>query len=161
VLSSGSKSAQRQATDRQLRSMEAAALKRLKVPSSWVPIQHGCPGGHCYLVAAPSSRVVAQVPGVLRASGIQPPGSLRAAEPVALLRASHWSTASTDPLVVACKTIHAGSANGLAVCQDAGRVGPTLINVLVGPYQPCHRVTCSDPGKTKVYAWSVAYPTGR
>ena len=157
---SGGSNAARHVTERQMHVLETAALNRLKFPGGWVRIKRGCPAGRCYLVAAPSSTVVAQMPGLLRASAIEPPGSFRAAEPVSLLKASHWSTNSRDPLVIACKTISTRGVGGLAVCQDAGRFGPTLVNVLVGPYQPCHKITCSDPGRTKVYAWSAAYPTG-
>jgi hypothetical protein len=143
-----------------MRALETAALKRLKFPSGWARMERGCSPGQCYVVDRPSSTVVAEMPALLRASGIQPPGSFRVAEPVAMLRASHWSTASRDPLVIACRTIQTRGSAGLMVCQDAGRFGPTLVNVLVGPYQPCQKVSCSQPGRTEVHAWSVAYPTG-
>jgi hypothetical protein len=161
MLWTRSSNAPPQITAGQERAMEARALDRLKFPSGWARTRQGCLTGRCYLVAAPSSSVAAMMPALLRLWGVKPPGSLRAAEPVALLKADHWSTDSHDPLVIACKAIHGRATGELAVCQDAGRVGPTLVNVLIGPYQSCHNVTCSDPAKTEVAAWSVAYPTGR
>jgi hypothetical protein len=153
-------SAPKQVTAGQIRALEAAALQQLKFPSDFVRTERGCSSGRCYLVAAPSTQVAGEVPGMLRASGLKPPGSFRAAEPVAQLKAARWTTTSPDPLVVACKAIPTQGTAALVVCQDGGRFGPTLVNVLVGPYQPCHNVTCSDPRKTEVHAWSVAYPTG-
>jgi hypothetical protein len=149
-----------QVTAGQIRSLEAAALKRLKFPSSFVRTGQGCSSGSCYVVAAPSTQVAGEVPALLRASGMKPPGSFRAAEPVALLKAAHWTATSSDPLIVACKAIPLSRTSALVACQDGARFGPTLVNVLVAPYQPCHNVTCSDPRKTEVHAWSVAYPTG-
>ena len=154
-------SAPKPATARQIRGLETAALQRLKFPSDFVRTEKGCLDGTCYLVGAPSTQVAGEVPGLLRGLGMKPPGSFRAAEPVALLKAAHWTTTSSDPLVVACKAIPAHGTGALVVCQDGGRFGSTLVNVLVGPYQPCHKVTCSDPRKTLVHAWSVAYPTGQ
>jgi hypothetical protein len=153
-------SAPKRVTAAQIRSLEVAALQRLKFPSEFVRTTRGCPRGSCFLVDAPSTQVAAEVPALLRASGMKPPGSFRAAEPVALLKAAHWTTTSPDPLVVACKAIPVRGTGALVACQDGGRFGPTLVNVLVGPYQRCQKGTCSGPRKTEVQAWSVAYPTG-
>jgi len=147
-----------QPSQRQILAMQSAALQRLRFPSDFVRLARGCSTDRCYLVAAPASSVAAIMPGLLRTAGIQPPGALRAAEPIAQLRFSHWSTASRDPFVIACKTAYTPTHTALAICQDAGRVGQTLINVLVGPYQPCHTQACSDPSKTEVLAWSAALP---
>jgi hypothetical protein len=98
------------------------------------------------------------MPGLLRADGIQAPGQLRAAEPVAALKLAHWSIASHDPLVIACKTAHSSSGDPLNVCQDAGRVGTTLINILVTPYRACRNHSCVEPRTTEVVAWSMALP---
>src|SRR5207248_4432582 len=97
------------------------------------------------------------VPGLLRSAGVQPPGRLAQAEPVAQLRRAHWSTTTRDPLVVACKPTHIAGTT-LTQCQDAGRVGPTLINVLITPYHRCQDHTCAELNKTYVYAWSMEFP---
>ena len=70
----------------QMRALEIAALERLKFPSTFVRTDSGCMTGRCYVVAAPASQVTSLVPGIMRAHGMQPPGSLRSAEPVAALR---------------------------------------------------------------------------
>ena len=147
-------------TDRQLLAMELDALRRLRFPAEFVPTVNGCPRGRCYLVGRPADQVVADIPGLLRKSGIQPPGALRVAEPIALLKQGHWSTASRDPYVIACKTTSSPGQTPLTECQDAGRVGDlTLVNVLTAPYEACHRATCQDPRRTLVIAWSAAFPT--
>jgi len=158
VAPKGGGSVNQRASERQILAMESAALQRLRFPADFVRIERGCSTARCYLVAGSASRVAATMPGLLRAAGVQPPGGLRTAEPVSLLRRAHWSTASRDPLVIACKTIYTRAERPLTACQDAGRVGQTLINVLIRPYQPCHSRTCSDPSKTEILAWSVAFP---
>jgi hypothetical protein len=138
--------------------METAALARLKFPQDFVRRANGCTTARCYVVAAPSQRVVSMMPGLLRSYGLQPPGSLRFAEPIAALKAGHWSTSSRDPLVIACKTSYSSSHAALTSCQDAGRVGDTLVNVLVRPYEPCNKESCAQPTKAEVLAWSAALP---
>lgn len=146
-------------TERQILAMETAALKRVKFPQNFVRVERGCTVARCYLVAAPSSQVAAGMPGLLRSSGVQSPGSLRSAEPVAALKAGHWSTDSRDPYVIACKTSFTSTNTPLTRCQDAARVGETLINVLVRPYEPCNKPSCAQTGKAEVLAWSVALPS--
>lgn len=150
----------RPASGPQMRAMESAALERLHFPASFVRLSRGCPVGRCYLVRTPATRIVAIMPGLLRSAGLQRAGALRAAEPVAALRQTHWSTAFPDPLVIACKTVYTSARQPLGMCQDAGRFGATLVNVLVTPYAPCHQRSCVKPGMTEVIAWSVAFPTG-
>ena len=108
--------------------------------------------------AAIASRVASMMPGLLRSSGIQAPGALRAAEPVSALRAGHWATGFRDPMVIACRTSYTSAKALLTSCQDAGRVGKTLINVLVRPYASCAKQTCVQPGKAEVLAWATALP---
>ena len=150
-----------QISERQLRAMELAAVHRLNLPRAFVRLEKDCMTGRCYLVSTPSTHVAAIMPGLLRAAGFQPVGRLISAEPVAMLKQDHWSTGSRDPLVIACRTEYASSGQPLGVCQDAGRVGPTLINVLVTPYHPCQKQTCADPRRTEVLVWSAAFPTNR
>jgi hypothetical protein len=145
-------------SDAQARTMALRALHRLRLPSEFVRVAKGCSAGHCYLVAGSSTQVAARMPGLLRAAGLQRPGELRAAEPIAMLKAAHWSTASHDPLVIACKTVYTSSRQPLRICQDAGRIGPTLINVLVTPYRTCRHHTCVKPRLTEVVAWAVTLP---
>lgn len=151
-------SANRPSSPRQTQAMEAAALARLALPKGYVRLSHGCAASRCYVVGQPATRVAAALPGLMRGAGIKPPGQLRSAEPIAQLRSAHWVTGSNDPLVIACKTVAAKSGWHEPVCQDAGRVGPTLVNVLVEPYQPCHRPSCTQLGRSEVLAWAVAFP---
>lgn len=138
--------------------MEAAALSRLSLPRSYVRVEHGCAATRCYVVPLPAARVAAALPGLMRAAGIQAPGQLKSAEPIAQLRSAHWIVGSRDPLVLACKTVGTKAGWRQPVCQDAGRVGPTLVNVLVEPYQACHRPSCTDLGRSEVLTWAVAFP---
>lgn len=154
------KPAQPRASETQIRAMEAAALQRLRLPHEFKRLGNGCPVGLCYAISAPSGEVEALMPRLLRAAGLQPLGPLRAAEPVAQLEASHWSTASRDPLVLACKSISASPTSPLQTCQDAARVGPTLVNVLLRPYIACRKSVCVNLRKTEVVAWAVALPGG-
>ena len=156
----GSGTAHSHVTEQQVLAMQSSALNRLKFPASFVRVQRGCLKGRCYLVASPASRVTTMVPRLLRLAGMQTPGKLLAAEPVAMLRADHWSTASHDPLVVACKTTDTSAQLPLRTCQDGARIGQTLVNVLIAPYRPCGNATCADPRRTEVVTWSVAFPTG-
>jgi hypothetical protein len=146
-------------TEAQMRAMEHAALQRLRLPSDFVRVKKGCSSDRCYLVSSPSTQVVAAMPSLLRADGIQRPGPLRAAEPIAGLKLRHWSTASRDPLVIACTTTHSASGEPLGVCQDAGRVGSALLNVLVTPYRACSTHACVESRVTEVLAWAVALPS--
>ena len=159
VAPKGGRGASQHASARQLLAMQSAALGRLRFPGDFVPIDRGCVGGRCYFVAAPAGRVAAIVSGLLRSVGVQPPGRLKAAEPVSLLRLAHWSTTSADPLVVACRTGYTPARMPLSECQDGGRVGQTLVNILIRPYQPCHNRSCSDPTRTEVFAWAIALPS--
>src|SRR5437588_5198554 len=104
VAIGGHRKANRPPSTGELRTMEAAALGRLKFPQDFVRAHHGCTTPRCYLVGAPASRVASMMPGLLRSSGIQAPGALRAAEPVSALRAGHWATGFRDPMVIACRT---------------------------------------------------------
>lgn len=140
--------------------MQSSALARLHLPAAYVRTKTRCAASRCYVVASPSSRVAALMPGLLRSAGFQSPGRLKVAEPTALLRLTHWSIGSSDPYVVACKTVDTTAKAKLGVCQDAGRVGSTLVNVLVEPYQSCREPRCTEPGRTEVLTWSVANPTG-
>lgn len=158
AVSNGGRQLNQQASERQMAAMQSAAMKRLDFPGDFVRIDRGCSVSDCYLVASPASRVAAIVPRLLRAAGVQPPGRLLAAEPVSMLRLDHWSTTSSDPLVIGCKTTYTSADRPVSKCQDAGRVGQTLINVLIAPDQPCHDNTCSNPAKTEVFAWAVAFP---
>lgn len=153
-------SATAQPSERQLLAMQSAALGRLKLPDDFVPLSRGCTTDRCYLVAAPASDVTRLMPTLLRSAGIQPAGSLRAAEPVGLLKLAHWSTDSRDPLVIACKAIDTPAQRELSTCQDGGRVGQTLVNVLVKPYEPCNRQACTESGTTEVLTWATAFPSG-
>jgi hypothetical protein len=146
-------------TAHQMMALELGALQRVKFPSSFVSTRQGCMTGRCYVVAAPSSRLATLMPGIMRAHRVQPPGALRSAEPITALRKAHWSTASADPYVVACKTGYTPSHAAMTSCQDGYRVGQTLVNVLVSPYQPCANHACSDPSKSLVSEWSVTLPT--
>jgi hypothetical protein len=154
----GHSKAKRAPAERQLRAMEAAALTRLKFPQDFVRRTHACTTARCYVVAASSQRIASMMPGLLRSYGFQAAGSLRFAEPIAALKAGHWSTSSRDPLVIACKTSHSSSHAALISCQDAGRFGDTLVNVLVRPYEPCNKESCAQSTKTEVLAWSAALP---
>jgi hypothetical protein len=158
AIPKGSHSVIQPLSGRQILAMETAALRHLSFPQAFVRLDRGCSSRRCYLVASPSTSVAGTVPRLLRSSGIKPPGALRAAEPVSMLRAAHWSTDSSDPLVIACKTTSSSTHSPLIECQDAGRIGQTLINVLIRPYEPCGNQTCLEPGKTEVLAWSVALP---
>lgn len=149
-----------QVSPRQIRAMEQAALQRLRLPHDFKRVDRGCPVGRCYLTSTPAAEVVTLMPELMRSGGIQPLGRLRAAEPVAQLRAAHWSTASRDPLVIACKHLSTSPPGMLETCQDAGRVGPTVINVLVRPDVACHNRVCVNLRKTDVVTWSVALPSG-
>ncbi len=146
-------------TSGQEHAMEAAALRRLGLPSSFKPISRGCSIGHCYLVKAPASAMEALMPHLMRSAGMQPLGRLRSAEPLAQLKAAHWSTASSDPLVIACKRISASPSDAPSACQDAARIGPTLVNALIRPSVVCRKQACVDQGLTEVVTWAVAYPT--
>lgn len=156
---SGNRRATRPPSARQRSAMEARALQRLSLPARFVPLTRGCLARRCYVVGAPSAQVAAEMPGLLRSAGFERPGPLRAAEPVGLLRKARWSTASRDPLVIACKTLFAPGKGPMMRCQDAGRIGETLVNVLVVPYQSCRTLACADPRRAEVLAWAVAYPT--
>lgn len=149
------RAARSQVSSSRLHAMEAAALQRLRVPQSFKPMTKGCPIGRCYLAKVPAAKVEAMMPGLLRSAGFQPPGRLLAAEPIAKLKADHWSTASRDPLVIACKRL---STSSLQTCQDAGRVGPTLLNVLIRPAVTCQKGTCVDLRRAEVITWSAALP---
>jgi hypothetical protein len=138
--------------------MEASALARLNLPPSFVRLAKGCPTARCYVVGRPAERVAAMLPAMMRAAGIRPPGRLKSAEPLAQLRSAHWIVGSSDPLVMACKTVSTKAGWHQPVCQDAGRVGPTLVNVVVEPYQPCHQPSCTQLGRTEVLTWAVAVP---
>lgn len=142
----------------QLHAMEVAALQRVRLPESFKRISKGCHIGRCYLANAPASEVEAMMPGLLRSAGFQPPGGLLAAEPIAKLRAEHWSTASRDPLVMACKRISTRGTSPLETCQDAGRIGSTLLNVLVRPVMACLKGSCVDLRKAQVITWAAALP---
>lgn len=144
-------------SEAQLHSLELAALGQLRLPRQFVPLRKGCTVERCYVIDRPATEVAAMMPGLLRADGFEPLGRLKAAEPVAMLRLAHWSTASSDPLVVACRRVSVSGAP-LTMCQDAGRVGQTLVNVLASPYQPCHKPSCTDARRTEVQAWSTAFP---
>jgi hypothetical protein len=146
-------------TEAQVRAMAQAAIQRLHFPNDFVRVRKGCSSDRCYLVSKPSNQVAAAMPGLLRADGFGGPGQLRAAEPIAALKLSHWSTASRDPLVIACKIVHSASGDALSVCQDAGRVGSTLINVLVTPYRTCRNHACVEPRVTEVVAWVAPLPS--
>jgi hypothetical protein len=146
-----------QLSSSQLHAMEVAALQRLRLPQSFKRIGKGCHFGRCYLANAPASEVEAMMPGLLRSAGFQPPGGLIAAEPLAQLRADHWSTASRDPLVMACKR-STSRTSPLETCQDAGRIGSTLLNVLVRPAMACQKGTCVELPKAQVITWSAALP---
>jgi hypothetical protein len=148
----------RPVTEAQIQAMQHAAIARLRFPSDFVRVQKGCSIDRCYLVAKPSTQVVAIMPRLLRADGIEAPAQLRAAEPVAALKLAHWSTASRDPLVIACKTVYSPSRQPIGMCQDAGRIGTTLINVLVAPARGCRHHSCVEPRRTEVVAWAVALP---
>jgi hypothetical protein len=151
---------QPQVSQQQLRGMERAALQRLRPPRDFTRIDKGCTVDQCYLTSDSTGQVQALVPQFLRSSGLQPLGRLRAAEPVAQLEASHWSIAPGDSLVIACKRVSASASDPLETCQDAGRIGPTLVNVLVRPVVACQKRTCVNLRKTEVLAWSVALPDG-
>jgi hypothetical protein len=146
-----------QVSSSRLHAMELGALQRLRLrlPESFKPVSKGCPIGRCYLASMPAPEVEAMMPGLLRSAGFQPPGRLLTAEPIAKLRADHWSTASRDPLVMACKRT---STSILETCQDAGRTGSTLVNVLVRPAVACQHRTCVDVRKAEVITWSAALP---
>lgn len=144
-----------QVSARQLHAMELAALQRLRLPQSFKAVGKGCHTGRCYLVDAPAAEVEAMMPGLLRSAGFQAPGRLLAAEPLAALRADHWSTASRDPLVMACKRV---STSPVETCQDAGRIGSTLVNVLVRPAVACKKGSCVALRKAEVITWSAAVP---
>lgn len=159
LASSGNHSASRPPTARQLAALESDALRRLDFPSAFVPLRRGCLAKRCYLVSAPAAQVAARMPGLLRSAGFASAGELRVAEPVAMLRQAHWSTNSRDPLVIACKTTSVPGKGPMTQCQDAGRIGQTLVNVLVMPFQPCSSQSCADPRRAEVLAFAVAYPT--
>jgi hypothetical protein len=142
----------------QLHAMEVAALQRLRLPQSFKRLDKGCRIGRCYVANAPATEVEAMMPGLLRSAGFQPPGKLLAAEPIALLRADHWSTTSRDPLVMACKRISSSGTSPAETCQDAGRIGSTLLNVLVRPAVACPKGTCVELPKAQVTVWSAALP---
>lgn len=152
---------QPQLSSSQLHAMEVAALQRLRLPHSFKRIDKPCPVGRCYLADARATQVEAMMPRLLRSAGFEPPGRLLAAEPLAKLRADHWSTDSRDPLVMACKRTSTSGTTALTTCQDAGRIGSTLVNVLVRPVTACHKSTCVDLGKAEVITWSAALPTPR
>lgn len=154
------KTAQPHVSQRQIQAMERAALRRLHLPRDFKRLAKGCEVGLCYQTSAPTGEVEALMPQLLRSAGMQPPGRLRAAEPVALLAAAHWATASRDPLVIACKPVSASPSDPLKMCQDAGRIGPTLVNVLVRPEIACEKRKCVNLRKTDVVAWAVALPDG-
>jgi hypothetical protein len=145
----------------QLHAIEVAALNRLRFPSSFTRLAKPCPIGRCYIANAPVAEVEAMMPRLLRAAGFKPPGSLLAAEPIAKLRADGWTTQSHDALVMACKRVSTSTTSPVETCQDAGRVGPTLVNVLVRPAVPCHKGACLALGKAEVIAWSAALPGTR
>jgi hypothetical protein len=157
VLHSGS-SRKALPSPQQTRAMEASALRRLTFPRDFVRLAKGCPTAACYVVGRPAARVATLLPGMMRAAGIQAPGRLKFAEPLAQLRSAHWVTSSSDPLVLACKTVSTQSGWHEPVCQDAGRVGSTLVNVLVEPYQPCHQPSCTQLGRSEILTWAVALP---
>lgn len=146
-------------TETQMQAMAHAAVQRLRLPREFVRVRKGCSADRCYLVSKQSTEIIAAMPSLLRADGFQRPGPLRAAEPVAGLKLRHWSTSSSDPLVIACTTTHGTSGGPLGVCQDAGRVGSTLLNVLVTPYRACSTRACVEPRVTEVLAWAVALPS--
>lgn len=149
-----------QVSQRQIHAMEGAALQRLRLPHDFTRSNKGCTAGLCYVTSARAGEVEALMPQLLRSAGMQPPGSFRAAEPVAQLKAAHWSTASRDPLVIACKRVSASPSDPLEMCQDAGRVGPTLVNVLIRPEIACRKRECVDLRRTQVIAWAAALPNG-
>lgn len=146
-------------TEAQMRAMSRAAIQRLNLPGEFVRVRKGCSSDRCYLVSRPSTEIAAAMPTLLRADGFARPGRLRNAEPIAALKLSHWSTASRDPMVIACKTAHSSSGVPLSVCQDAGRVGSTLINLLVTPYRTCQHHSCIEPRVTEVVVWAVPLPS--
>jgi hypothetical protein len=148
-----------QLSSSQLHSMEVAALQRLRLPKSFIRIGKGCHIGRCYLANASAPEVEAMMPGLLRSAGFRPPGKLLAAEPIARLRAEHWSTASRDPLIMACKRVATSGTSPLETCQDAGRIGSTLLNVLVRPVTACQKSSCVDLRKAQVITWSAALPS--
>jgi hypothetical protein len=156
---SGQAKPTRAPTARELARLETGALRRFRLPGRFVPLTRGCLARRCYFVAMPSAQVAAEMPALLRARGFERPGRLRLAEPVALLRQSHWSTASRDPLVIACKTTYVPGKGRLTRCQDAGRTGETLLNVLIVPFQPCRSQACADPHASEVLTSAVADPT--
>jgi hypothetical protein len=142
----------------QLHAMEVAALNRLRFPNTFSRLSKPCPIGRCYIANAPVAEVEAMMPHLLRAAGFRPPARLLAAEPIAKLKADGWTTQSPDPLVMACKRVSTSATSPVETCQDAGRVGPTLVNVLVRPAAPCHKGACLALGKAEVIAWSAALP---
>lgn len=144
-------------TAHQAQALQTAALDGLALPHSYVRLKH-CAAARCYVVGGPATRVAAALPALMRAARIQPPGQLKSAEPLAQLRSAHWVMSSNDPLVLACKNVSVTSGWHEPVCQYAGRVGPTLVNVLVEPYQSCHRPSCTELGRSEVLTWAVAYP---
>jgi hypothetical protein len=148
----------KQASARQIRAMEQAALRRLKLPAGFKRIVSGCKIGQCYLTSASASEVETLIPRLMGAAGMRPVGSLRAAEPVAALRASHWSTTSRDPLVIACRPLFLPAGGHIETCQDAARIGSTLINALTRPYFACQRRVCAR--RTELVTWAVTFPNG-
>jgi hypothetical protein len=152
------KTAQPQASSGHLHAMEVAALNRLRLPHNFTRLTKGCAIGRCYLANAPVAAVQTMMPTLLRTAGFKPPGSLLAAEPISKLKADGWTTHSSDPLVMACKHISTSSISPIEKCQDAGRVGPTLVNVLVRSAKPCHKGACLALTKAEVITWSAALP---
>lgn len=159
ATSSHSSSKSKALTKQQIAALEASTLQRVKFPSDFVRVERGCSRGRCYIVNTSPSHVVATVPALLRSAGFQPVGSLRAAEPIALLKKAHWTTTNADPLTIACRTQYTVNHTPETECQDAGRIGQTLVNVLVGPYHLCDSRSCAgQPSKTGVLAWAVTIP---
>lgn len=157
AISSSSKST-KPLTDKQIAALEAAAIQRVKLPASFVRVRHGCAQARCYTVDAPPSDVVPAVPRLLRSAGFQPLGSLSATEPVGLLEHTGWR-ASSDPMVVACRTIRAPNHTSVSECQEAGRVGQTLLNVLIEPEVSCNAHACAQKLRTRILAWAVTVPS--